>query len=595
MLKLPNIALCQLNLTVGAIQANADQIIAAAEQAKAKNAQIAVFPELALSSYSPEDLLLRDDFYQLINKELDRIVKTVSGIYLVLGYPARDQSGHCFDQAGVFYNGECLARYNKQELPNYSVFDEKRYFTMDHQPCVVEMGGTCFGILICEDLWHPEPIAAAKQAGAQAILSLNASPFSMHKAEKRVDILKQRIKETALPIVYVNLIGGQDELVFDGGSMVLDSNGNMVLQAPFFKEDLAVTGGNIAPPLQTHNSTDTQTIYNALTLGTRDYIRKNGFPGALIGLSGGIDSALTLAIAADALGPENVHAVMMPSQHTSQMSLDDAKAEADALGVKYSTVPIANILQEYTQNLNSITSNFQLPTSNVMNQNLQARIRGNLLMALSNYGGKLVLTTGNKSEMSVGYATLYGDMAGGFAVLKDVPKTLVYELAKYRNTISAVIPENVIIRPPSAELAPDQKDTDSLPPYDILDPIIERYVELDQSVEDIIAAGIDANTVKRVVKMIKRNEYKRRQAPPGIRITERAFGKDRRYPITSGNVSTWQGNNVKSQLVQVSATDTLSRQPAVTFFYLLYLCSPGYEVLSIWRYLVAIKVWPNLS
>ena len=522
------IALCQLNFTVGAITANTHKIIEAAQRAKAEGAKIAVFPELALSGYPPEDLLFRNDFYLKINKGLEDILKSVSGIYLVLGYPAKDANGRCYNRASVLYNGKILASYDKQMLPNHSVFDERRYFEPGAKPCVVDIEGVQYGLLICEDLWSPEPIAQAKQAGAQIILSPNASPFSYRKPDMRLNMLKQRVKEAGLPIVYVNLIGGQDELVFDGGSMIIDATGTLTTQANYFKEAVTTTSDSRLP-----TPDQKQSIYQALTLGTKDYLGKNGFSGAIIGLSGGIDSALTLAIAVDALGAENVEAVMMPSEHTSQMSLEDAKGEAEALGVEYSIISITDILGRYLTQLGK-WSEVGGRESGVTYQNLQARIRGNLLMALSNASGKLVLTTGNKSEMAVGYATLYGDMCGGLAVIKDVPKTMVYQLANYRNSIAPVIPERVITRPPSAELAPNQVDEDSLPPYDILDQVIERYVEQDQSVEEIIAAGFDAATVNDMLKLIKRNEYKRHQAAPGIRITERAFGKDRRYPITNG-------------------------------------------------------------
>ncbi|HEY5718067.1 MAG TPA: NAD+ synthase, partial [Motiliproteus sp.] len=420
-------------------------------------------------------------------------------------------------------------------LPNYQVFDEKRYFEAADQPCVVEMGGHRVALTICEDIWHTHPVSQAKAAGAELMLNLNASPFHLRKTEHRRELLGQRAHEGGFPIVYANLVGGQDELVFDGGSLVINANGELVLAAPEFSEGLHVIefDGRACralspsePPLSLEAS-----VYQALVLGVRDYVNKNGFRGVVLGLSGGIDSALTLAVAVDALGAERVEAVMMPFRYTSQMSLEDAEAEANTLGVRYSVHSIEPMFESFMQTLAPAFAGMARDTTE---ENLQARCRGVLLMALSNKKGYLVLTTGNKSEMAVGYSTLYGDMAGGFDVLKDVPKTLVFALARYRNTLSAAIPERVITRPPSAELAPDQKDEDSLPPYEVLDRILELYVEQDFSAHDLIAEGFEAAVVNRVVRLVDLNEYKRRQAPVGVRITQRGFGRDRRYPITSG-------------------------------------------------------------
>jgi NAD+ synthase (glutamine-hydrolysing) len=528
------IALAQINFLVGSIAANVDNIIEAAVYARDQlNADIIVFPELTITGYPAEDLLLRADFITAANNAVYHLVDRVAGIALVVGFPERD-GNKLYNSAAVLHQGVMLACYRKQALPNYGVFDEQRYFTAGNQPCVFEFNGTFIGLTICEDVWKSGIIDATKQAGAELLLTLNASPFNSGKIHQREAIICQQVKAARIPLVYVNQVGGQDELIFDGASFVANSHGDIVFRAEEFKDQISVIefdGNNpvthTCAPLYIEISSE----YQALVLGIKDYVRKNGFQGAILGLSGGIDSALVLALAVDALGPDKVEAVLMPSRYTQTMSIEDAILEAQALGVKYHTIPIEPAVNAFTGMLADI---FAGTAKDTTEENIQARCRGVILMALSNKQGKLLLTTGNKSEMSVGYATLYGDMAGGFAPIKDVPKLLVYQLAHYRNSLSEVIPERVISRPPSAELAPDQVDEDSLPPYEVLDPILERYVELDQSAEEIIAAGFKREDVTRAITLVDRNEYKRRQSPPGIRITTRAFGRDRRYPITSG-------------------------------------------------------------
>lgn len=532
------IVMAQINLLVGDIEGNADRVISTAIQARDElNADAVVFPELTLCGYPPEDLLLRPGLHVRVLQALERISLAVTEIDIIVGYPHQATDG-CFNAAVLIRDRDFVAVYHKHHLPNYSVFDEKRYFSAGTVPCVVEIRGVPVAITICEDAWSPGPMQQAAEAGAHLIINLNASPFHLYKGDEREQALRQRVSECGLPVVYVNLVGGQDELVFDGGSFVMDARGEISQRAEVFMEelipvDLQVSDRAVEPiparcvrPLEMEAS-----AYQALVLGVRDYITKNGFRGVVLGLSGGIDSALTLAVAVDAIGAERVEAVSMPSRYTADMSIEDARAEAEALGVRFTVVPIEPLFRSF---LDSLSEEFAGTESDTTEENIQARCRGVILMAISNKKGKIVLTTGNKSEMAVGYATLYGDMAGGFDVLKDVPKTLVFRLAEYRNRISAVIPRRVIERPPSAELAPDQKDEDTLPPYDILDPILERYVERDECVEDIVAAGYGEETVRRITAMVDRNEYKRRQAPPGVRITRRAFGRDRRYPITSG-------------------------------------------------------------
>lgn len=526
------IAIAQINVTVGDLGGNAQKILHYAQEAQRKGAQLLLTPELALSGYPPEDLLLRSGFYDACREELSRLVAAIKGITVVVGHP-HEEDGNRYNAATVIQNGEIIARYYKTRLPNYAVFDEVRYFISGEQACVVTVAGVAFGINICADIWQAGTAYLAAQAGAEILLVLNASPFHMDKQTVRYDVARERIREAKLPLVYANLVGGQDELVFDGASFVMDQQGEICAQFPAFQEHLAIVEVRdrvpqtveLSPPLTLFAS-----VYEALTLGVRDYIEKNGFPGVVLGLSGGIDSALTLAIAVDALGAPRVHAVMMPSRFTAKISLQDARSMSKKLGVTYTEIPIQHLMECY---IDALKPQFEGTHADTTEENLQARIRGNLLMALSNKFGNIVLTTGNKSEMAVGYATLYGDMAGGFSVLKDVPKTLVYQLAHYRNARSPIIPERIITRAPSAELKANQTDQDLLPPYEILDGIMEAYVEYDLCPERIIAAGFTEADVRRVVQMIDRNEYKRRQAPVGVRITQRAFGKDRRYPITS--------------------------------------------------------------
>jgi NAD+ synthase (glutamine-hydrolysing) len=525
------VLMAQINPLVGAIDANTDAIISiiCSEQ---PTQDVILFPELALTGYSPEDLLLRDDFHQLVRQALTRIQAATRDCYIILGHPAQDQ-GFCYNGASVFYQGQCIATYYKQQLPNYDVFDEQRYFTPGPtNPCLLQIKGYTLGLCICEDLWVQSPVDQMIAAGATILLCLNASPFDYQKYALREELLSKHAKR-GLSIIYVNLVGGQDELVFDGLSLAMDQQGNICARAPTFKEALhrvVIQGktlqGLISPLLE-----ENALIYEALVCGTRDYVHKNHFPGVLLGLSGGIDSALTLAIAVDALGADKVHAVMMPSQYTADMSNEDATTQLDILKVSHSTLAIESVFNAFLLTLAPVFTGLK---QDVTEENLQARIRGTLLMALSNKLGKMVLTTSNKSESAVGYATLYGDMAGGFSVLKDVLKTQVYALARYRNAISPNIPERVLTRPPSAELAPNQTDQDSLPDYAILDAIIRGYMENDRSAEDLISEGFASDVVHATIKRITRNEYKRRQAAPGVKISTRAFGKDWRYPITSG-------------------------------------------------------------
>lgn len=533
------IVIAQLNFLVGDVAGNANKIINAACRVRDDHqADAILFPELTLTGYPPEDLLLRPGLNRAVEQALASIQSQVSGIDVILGFPEQTDEG-MFNAATLLRDGERVATYHKCHLPNYSVFDEKRYFVEGYSPCVVEIAGVPVGLTICEDIWYSQPVAKTKRAGAQLILNLNASPFHRAKRYDREAELKKRVQETGLPVVYANLIGGQDELVFDGGSMVVSASGEITQHAPAFEEGLypvtfSVDESGVATPQPGESAPiydEVESVYKALVLGVRDYIHKNGFPGAIIGLSGGIDSALTLAITVDAIGAENVEAVMMPSRYTLDMSVEDAREQAEAQDVKHRVIPIESAFNAF---LASLEESFAGTEPDATEENIQARCRGILLMALSNKSHKVVVTTGNKSEMSVGYATLYGDMAGGFSALKDVPKILVYALSNYRNRVSPVIPQRVIDRPPSAELAEDQQDTDSLPPYEVLDVILEMYIEQDCCADDIIAAGYDAETVSRVITLVNRNEYKRRQAAPGVRITQRAFGRDRRYPITSG-------------------------------------------------------------
>ncbi len=532
------VAMAQLNLLVGDVPGNVAKIAAAAARARDElKADVIVFPELALTGYPPEDLLLRPGLHRQVLRGLEELKQQVTGIDVVLGYPCPDAAG-LHNSVSLLREGQVIATYHKQHLPNYSVFDEKRYFVPGQAAVVAEIRGVPVAFTVCEDLWHPGPTVQAKAAGAALMFNLNASPFHARKGGEREAVLRQRLAEAAMPIVYVNQVGGQDELVFDGESMVMNAEGQVVLRGQPFVEDVYLVEFDIIDGLPVPRSgmlhphlPEPESIYHALVLGVRDYIEKNGFGGAVIGLSGGIDSALTLAIAVDAIGAERVEAVMMPSRYTAQMSLDDAQAEARSLGVDYRVISIEPAFNTF---LDSLQEELAGTAPDTTEENIQARCRGVILMAISNKKGKILLTTGNKSEMAVGYATLYGDMAGGYAPIKDLPKTMVYQLARYRNGVAKVIPPRVLERPPSAELRPDQKDQDSLPPYEVLDPILELYVELDKTPEEIIAAGFERDTVLRVVAMVNRNEYKRRQAPPGVRVTRRAFGRDRRYPITSG-------------------------------------------------------------
>lgn len=531
------VVMAQLNLLVGDIPGNTTKIIAAAIEARDRlQAEVIIFPELTITGYPPEDLLLRPGFVNQVEPAMQRLLAEIQGITAIVGYPAVTPEG-LRNSAAIISNGVIQAIYHKHLLPNYSVFDEKRYFIAGAEPTVITIKGVRVGITICEDVWQPDPVQKAAHAGAQLLLNLNASPFHAGKGQLRLEMLRQRVAESGIPIVYVNLIGGQDELVFDGHSQVVNGRGELTQRAPFCAEGLYpvdfTTGATVEPiPGEiAEEPSEEAAIYQALVLGVRDYVNKNGFPGVVLGLSGGIDSALTLTLAVDALGVDRVEAVLMPSRYTAEMSNTDAEEEALALGVRYRLMPIEPAFQAFLGILQPVLAG--LPPDST-EENIQARCRGVLLMAISNKTGRMVLTTGNKSETAVGYSTLYGDMAGGFAPIKDVLKTMVYRLAAYRNTLSPVIPQRVFDRPPSAELRPDQTDQDSLPPYEVLDAILRGYVEEDRSVEELIAAGFDRATVERVSRLVIVNEYKRRQAAPGVRITPRAFGRDRRYPITSG-------------------------------------------------------------
>jgi NAD+ synthase (glutamine-hydrolysing) len=533
------IALAQVNLLVGDVQGNATRVIEFAHRARATHAaDLVLFPELTLSGYPPEDLLFHRGFRRQVEAGLARLRGEVRDVAVMVGFPEYTSAG-IHNSAALIAGGDIAAIHRKAMLPNYKVFDEKRYFQPGTQPTVVQIAGFRVGLLVCEDIWGPESAQLARGAGAQLLAVINASPYEIHKQREREDIARARARDVGLPLAYVNLIGGQDELVFDGNSFVMDGRGEVVMRAPAFEEgtylaqftrgpDGRVTAhsGSVAPELS-----DEASVYSALVLGVRDYVHKHGFPGVVMGLSGGIDSALTLAIAVDALGPDRVQAVMMPSRYTSAMSVDDAREQARTLGVKYSVLSI-EVMFEAT--LATLKEEFAGRPADAAEENIQSRCRMLLLMGLSNKTGRMLLTTGNKSEMAVGYATLYGDMAGGFAPIKDCSKLLVYRLAKYRNSLSSVIPQRVIERAPSAELRHDQKDSDSLPPYEVLDPILEAFIEEDLSVDEIEARGFDRATIGRVLDLVKRNEYKRRQAPPGVRVSRRAFGRDWRYPITSG-------------------------------------------------------------
>lgn len=531
------LGLAQINLCVGDIDGNTAKIVATIDAARDEaQVDLVAFPELAITGYPPEDLLFRPGLHRRVEHALEVIARATHGIMVAVGHPEQTTAG-IFNCCSILHEGSVTARYRKQHLPNYAVFDEKRYFAAGAENCLVEIKGYRIAVSICEDIWEPQTAAAARAAGAELILNINASPYRIDKRAARMAALDAAVGAGALPVVYLNLVGGQDELVFDGGSMVVDATGKAVVKLPEFAEELAVVDveksatGLIFDGPDNEPGADMDSVYNALVLGVRDYIEKNHFPGAVLGLSGGIDSALTLAIAVDAIGADRVRAISMPSRHTAQMSIDDALEQARLLGCECHVIPIEQPLEAFNEVLTDV---FAGTARDVTEENMQARCRGLILMAVSNKFGHMVLATGNKSEMAVGYATLYGDMAGGFAPLKDVPKTLVYELAQWRNLRGEIIPVRVIERPPSAELAPDQKDTDSLPPYEVLDPILEGYVENDLTPLEIADKGFNIATVRRVAGMVDRNEYKRRQAAPGVRISKRAFGRDRRFPITSG-------------------------------------------------------------
>ncbi len=540
-------ALAQINPTVGDIAGNLAKIIAHCRVAHDELASDAViFPELALCGYPPEDLLLRDDFMRQCAHglaELLAFTKTRRALTVMLGHPLAER-GKVFNALSVLANGEVRACYRKRHLPNYAVFDEKRYFTAGRQAQAIDLNGVRIGLTVCEDIWQRAPLKQAREQGAELIVSINASPFHDAQASLREQgVVLKKARQFNLPILYLNQVGGQDELVFDGCSVVVNGDGRVAARLPAFRERLAAVvfqrgkfiAGEIASPPQ-----GAELIYQALVLGVRDYVEKNGFQGLVLGLSGGLDSALSLAIAADAVGAQRVLAVMMPSRYTSDLSLEEARKQASLMRVRYQLIPLQPLVCAATAQLAPIFTDLGKnggggtdAKMDITDQNIQARGRGLLLMAISNQLGYLVLNTGNKSELAVGYATLYGDMVGGFAALKDVPKSMVYRLARYRNTVAPVIGERVLRRAPSAELAPDQRDQDSLPPYETLDPILEAFIQHDHSAQQIIAAGHDPETVRRVIRMVAANEHKRRQAPPGVRVTSRAFGKDRRYPITS--------------------------------------------------------------
>jgi NAD+ synthase (glutamine-hydrolysing) len=532
--------MAQLNLVVGDVDGNTSRIVAAANEARDRyRADLVMLPELAVSGYPPEDLLFHSGMRLQVARSIERLKKEVRGIMLIAGYPEYVDS-HIFNSAIVIRDGVVLANHRKACLPNYRVFDEKRYFTPGTEATIVEVKGIKAGVLVCEDVWEAQPAKQAQLNGAQVLLVINASPYEVDKQTQREQqVIARRVKETGLPAVFLNLIGGQDELMFDGNSFVMDANGVVTQRAPAFAEDLYVVdldvnaAGSVQPipativPLQSQE----ESVYGALVQGTRDYVDKHRFPGVVMGLSGGIDSSLVLCIAVDALGAHRVHSVAMPSRYTSQMSKDDAALQARILHVKHSEISIEGMFES---TLAALKDEFAGRPPDTAEENIQSRCRGVLLMGISNKTGKMLLTTGNKSEMAVGYATLYGDMAGGFAPIKDCSKMLVYRLARWRNSQSQVIPDRVIDRPPSAELRFEQKDTDSLPAYDVLDPILEAFIEEDLSVDQIAARGFDRATVGRILDLVKRNEYKRRQAPPGVRVSGRAFGRDWRYPITSG-------------------------------------------------------------
>ena len=532
-----SVGIIQENPIVGDIEGNLNLAISAIEDLSSNGSpDIFLFSEMFITGYPPEDLILRDDLLKYAYDAVKKLSEVKPESFIVIGYPKKE-GDLIYNCAGVLRNHSIITEYKKQELPNYEVFDEKRYFEPGSSPGIFEVSGLRVALSVCEDIWHEKVIKQAYDNKADLILNINASPYHLKKIENRKELLINHSSKYSLPIVYANQIGGQDELVFDGTSMAIDGRGKQVIQLAKFKKDLkTVIFEDKEGCLEAQSEmiipddNELEEVYQALVVGARDYIEKNKFPGAIIGSSGGIDSALTAAIAADAIGADKVRTFMMPFEYTSDMSIEDAAELANNLGIKHSTIPIGQIYDSFSC---SLEDEFSGKEKDITEENLQSRCRGVILMALSNKSGDLVLTTGNKSETAVGYSTLYGDTAGGFCVLKDVPKTMVYELSKYRNTISKVIPERIIERPPSAELAPDQKDSDSLPDYDILDKIIELYVEQDKSKEEIANIGVDKKIVDRVIRLIDLSEYKRRQAPLGVKITSRGFGKDRRYPITN--------------------------------------------------------------
>jgi len=533
------VALAQIDLLVGDVQGNTARIVSTARHAHTQlGADLVVFPELALSGYPPEDLLFHRGFRRQIEAALERLRYEIGTASIIVGYP--EYSGRdIYNSAALIAGGVVTANHRKSELPNYKVFDEKRYFRPGAQPTVVDVKGFRVGLLVCEDIWGPEAAQMTRSAGAELLVVTNASPYELHKQREREEVVRVHVQEVNLPVAYVNRVGGQDELVFDGNSFSMDAHGVLVARAPAFLEGTHLVEftrdaqGRVTPQPSTiaPELSDEESVYRALVLGVRDYVTKHDFPGVVMGLSGGVDSALTLAIAVDAVGAERVHAVMMPSRYTAAMSLEDAAEEARALGVKSSVISIEGM---FAATLDALRNEFTGKSADSAEENIQSRCRMLILMGISNKTGKMLLTTGNKSEMAVGYATLYGDMAGGFAPIKDCSKLLVYRLAAYRNGLGRVIPQRVIERPPSAELREDQKDSDTLPPYEVLDPILEAFIEEDLSVDEIEARGFDRATVGRVLDLVKRNEYKRRQAPPGVRVSRRAFGRDWRYPITNG-------------------------------------------------------------
>ena len=536
----PIVAIAQINCIVGDLAGNAERIFLAAQTAHAGGADIVVTPELSLVGYPPEDLLLRGSLFSDARRELDALaarLSTFKDLHVIVGFPQLHE-GRRYNAAAVLCNGQTIGVYRKHDLPNYDVFDEQRYFTLDNRPLVFTVKGVRFGINICEDTWFRYAPEAARAAGAEVLLVPNASPYHLDKVDQRHQVMRDNVSHFGLSLVYGNLIGGQDELIFDGGSFVLDASGAVTTQLAGFIEEIALVhfdgatprAGAIAAPTPVE-----QQVYQALVLGVRDYLGKNRFPGAILGLSGGVDSALVLAVAVDALGADKVRAVMMPSRYTADISLIDAKAMAMGVGTAYDEITIAPMVDAFGATL---APQFRGLAEDATEENIQARVRGTLLMALSNKTGRIVLTTGNKSEMATGYCTLYGDMAGGFAVIKDIFKTLVYRVCAWRNAttlypVKNPIPERILTRPPSAELRPDQTDQDSLPPYDTLDGILAAYMEEDRSIAEVVALGYERALVERVVRLLTVNEYKRRQAPVGIRVTHRAFGRDWRYPITN--------------------------------------------------------------